>query len=153
MEIVGDGNCRNGYHKVKCQVPETEELHRRERGGENKPTSATAGLPLPDINTNDRKLSFSWWVLAKRRRSCNHWHHKIRILIICMKSKNKYSSEEQARPLTHRKHPLSPSCGRTWLVSLLRWRWGAAKECCSPDPSRRCSVWETNVKLSIFTLH
>lgn len=32
MKITGDGNCRNGYHKVKCQVPETEELHRRERG-------------------------------------------------------------------------------------------------------------------------
>lgn len=32
MRIAGDGNCRNGYHKVKCQVPDTEELHRRERG-------------------------------------------------------------------------------------------------------------------------
>lgn len=31
MKIMGDGNCRNGYHKVKCQVPETEELHRGER--------------------------------------------------------------------------------------------------------------------------
>lgn len=31
-----DGNSRNGYHKVKCQVPETEELQRREKGGENK---------------------------------------------------------------------------------------------------------------------
>lgn len=29
LKITGDGNCRNGYHKVKCQVPETEELHRR----------------------------------------------------------------------------------------------------------------------------
>lgn len=36
MRIAGDGNCRNGYHKVKCQVPDTEELHRREREGENK---------------------------------------------------------------------------------------------------------------------
>lgn len=25
-----DGNSRNGYHKVKCQVPETEELQGRE---------------------------------------------------------------------------------------------------------------------------
>lgn len=32
-----DGNSRNGYHKVKCQVPETEELQGREKGGENKP--------------------------------------------------------------------------------------------------------------------
>lgn len=30
-----DGNSRNGYHKVKCQVPETEELQGRE-GSENK---------------------------------------------------------------------------------------------------------------------
>lgn len=35
MKITGDGNCRNGYHKVKCQVPETEELHRR-RGEREK---------------------------------------------------------------------------------------------------------------------
>lgn len=33
-----DGNSRNGYHKVKCQVPETEELQGREKGGENKST-------------------------------------------------------------------------------------------------------------------
>lgn len=26
-----DGNSRNGYHKVKCQVPETEELQGREK--------------------------------------------------------------------------------------------------------------------------
>lgn len=26
-----DGNSRNGYHKVKCQVPETEELGGREK--------------------------------------------------------------------------------------------------------------------------
>ena len=31
-----DGNSRNGYHKVKCQVPETEELQRRENRRENK---------------------------------------------------------------------------------------------------------------------
>lgn len=65
-----------------------------------------------------------------------------------MKSTNKYSNEEQTWPLTHRKHPLSPSCGRTWLVSLLRRCLGVAKECCSPDPSRKCSVWKANVSLS-----
>lgn len=26
-----DGNSKNGYHKVKCQVPETEELERTEK--------------------------------------------------------------------------------------------------------------------------
>lgn len=30
---MGNGNSRNGYHKVKCQVPETEELQRGEKGG------------------------------------------------------------------------------------------------------------------------
>lgn len=38
MKDMEDGNSRNGYHKVKCQVPETEELQRREKGGENKST-------------------------------------------------------------------------------------------------------------------
>lgn len=33
-----DGNSRNGYHKVKCQVPETEELQERENEGETKTT-------------------------------------------------------------------------------------------------------------------
>lgn len=33
-----DGNSRNGYHKVKCQVPETEELCERENERENKST-------------------------------------------------------------------------------------------------------------------
>lgn len=36
IQDMEDGNSRNGYHKVKCQVPETEELQRREKGGENK---------------------------------------------------------------------------------------------------------------------
>lgn len=31
MRDVNDGTSRNGYHKVKCQVPETEELKRREK--------------------------------------------------------------------------------------------------------------------------
>lgn len=26
-----DGNSKNGYHNVKCQVPETEELERTEK--------------------------------------------------------------------------------------------------------------------------
>lgn len=26
IKDMEDGNSRNGYHKVKCQVPETEEL-------------------------------------------------------------------------------------------------------------------------------
>lgn len=30
IKDVEDGNSRNGYHKVKCQVPETEELQGRE---------------------------------------------------------------------------------------------------------------------------
>ena len=38
IKTMEDGNRRNGYHKVKCQVPETEELHGREREGENKST-------------------------------------------------------------------------------------------------------------------
>lgn len=33
-----DGNSRNGYHKVKCQVPETEELPGREERG-SKPVT------------------------------------------------------------------------------------------------------------------
>lgn len=36
IKTMEDGNSRNGYHKVKCQVPETEELQGREKGGENK---------------------------------------------------------------------------------------------------------------------
>lgn len=36
MKTMEDGNSRNGYHKVKCQVPETEELQGREKGGEDK---------------------------------------------------------------------------------------------------------------------
>lgn len=60
MKIARDGNCRNGYHKVKCQVPDTEELHRRERGGENKHTRAAARLRKTH-NRNVRKLSFSWF--------------------------------------------------------------------------------------------
>lgn len=36
IKTIEDGNSRNGYHKVKCQVPETEELQGREKGGENK---------------------------------------------------------------------------------------------------------------------
>lgn len=70
MKIVGDGNCRNGYHKVKCQVPETEELHRWEkerRGEKNKSTRATERLPVAtahNIKMNVRKLSFSSWCLT-----------------------------------------------------------------------------------------
>lgn len=36
IKTMEDGNRRNGYHKVKCQVPETEELRGREKGGENE---------------------------------------------------------------------------------------------------------------------
>lgn len=32
IKTMEDGNSRNGYHKVKCQVPETEELRGREKG-------------------------------------------------------------------------------------------------------------------------
>lgn len=31
IKDVGDGNSMNGYHKVKCQVPDTEELQGREK--------------------------------------------------------------------------------------------------------------------------
>ena len=33
-----NGNRRNGYHKVKCQVPETEELQTGEKAEGNKST-------------------------------------------------------------------------------------------------------------------
>lgn len=36
IKDVEDGNSRNGYHKVKCQVPETEELQGREKGRKKK---------------------------------------------------------------------------------------------------------------------
>lgn len=42
-----DGNSRNGYHKVKCHVPETEELE-RERREEKDINKAEQLLNEPD---------------------------------------------------------------------------------------------------------
>lgn len=38
-----DGISRNGYHKVKCQVPETEELQGRTKGGEEEELRSCRG--------------------------------------------------------------------------------------------------------------
>lgn len=39
-----NGNSRNGYHKVKCQVPETEELQEKEGGRGKWTADSTKGV-------------------------------------------------------------------------------------------------------------
>lgn len=46
-----DGNSRNGYHKVKCQVPETEELQGGGKG-EQKDMKAARLTAGPQMGRN-----------------------------------------------------------------------------------------------------
>lgn len=65
-----DGNSKNGYHNVKCQVPETEELERTEKRNRNR---KRAQREKKDLLTTQ----------GKRKKRMRHLHfHILCILFI-----------------------------------------------------------------------
>lgn len=102
MRIAGDGNCRNGYHKVKCQVPDTEELHRRERGGENKHNRAKLQRDYVKLTTLTW-TSGNWWFATKMREGSPATTDIVKwgnLFLMWMKSKNKRQQGRTSR-VTH----------------------------------------------------
>lgn len=67
----GNGNSTNGYHKVKCQVPEIEELQEREKG--------------QNIGFMHTKVTSMYHLLGHKCKSCieekTHYHINTKLLI------------------------------------------------------------------------
>lgn len=65
-----DGNSKNGYHNVKCQVPETEELERTEKRNRKR------------AQRERETEKFTNYSVAKEEKRMRHLHFHILMHII-----------------------------------------------------------------------
>ena len=76
-----NGNSRNGYHKVKCQVPETEELRGREKGRKQQ---------IKNSYREKSKFIFYWiWKHQKRNQKIVKWYYSSHWIITISREETK----------------------------------------------------------------